>query len=304
MMVGLSDKGGSPADSFRVQGDTPHKAVIQGCVAHAGMLSPRMPKDLYEEIVRLRRERIPAALATVVSTRGSTPGKLAQKMLVRGDGTILGTIGGGCVEADVIRGALDAIETGLVQTLSFTLAGEEAERTGLACGGAIDVMIEPLNDPHLFVIGLGHVGQRIAKLAATCGFKLTVFDDRPDFANAVPEAAEVVCEDLSRLAEVLSPGPNSYVISVTRGHDHDYEVLSWALRTDARFIGVIGSRSKRVQFFRQLTADGFDEADLERVHLPVGIDIGAKTPDEIAVSVVSQLVAQHRLGRPEPRTET
>ncbi|MCA9319869.1 MAG: XdhC family protein [Planctomycetes bacterium] len=257
-----------------------------------------MPEDLFEAIARLRRERIPAALATVVDTKGSTPGKLAQKMIVRADASIIGTIGGGCVEADVIRTALDVIDTGRVRKLAFTLAGEEAERTGLACGGVLQVMIEPLNEPQLFVVGCGHVGQKIGNLAKACGFRLVVLDDRPDFASRerFPDADEIHCQELSRLDDVLTIGPNSYLISVTRGHNHDYAVLKWALTTSVRFIGVIGSRAKRIQFFRDLEDEGISGQALDRVHCPVGLDIGAKTPDEIAISVVAQLVARHRLG--------
>ena len=257
-----------------------------------------MQPDLFDEIVRLRRERFPAALATVVGRRGSTPGRLAQKMIVLGDGRIVGTIGGGCVEADVIRASLSVIDTGQARKMKFELNGEEAERTGLACGGTVEIMIETLNEPWLYVIGCGHVGQRIGNLAKTVGFRLTVLDDRPDFASpaAFPNADEVICRELGELGDALDVGANGFIISVTRGHNHDYEVMKWALTTPARYIGVIGSKSKRVQFFRRLREEGFDESELERVHCPVGLDIGADSPDEIAVSVVAALISKNRLG--------
>ena len=258
-----------------------------------------MEPDLYEEIVRLRREGRPAALATIVNRRGSTPGRLAQKMVIRDDGTIVGTIGGGCVEADVIRCARNVLDTGLPRKIEFVLAGEEAERTGLACGGRLEIMVELLNDPELFVIGCGHVGLRIAGLAKAAGFKVTALDDRPDYADhaKLPHVDAVVCAGLDTLDEALRVGANGYVVSVTRGHDHDYEVLRWALTTPARYIGVVGSRSKRTQFFRALRDEGVGDEDLARVRLPVGLDIGADTPDEIAIAVVAELVALRRRGR-------
>lgn len=263
------------------------------------MLIDCMARDLFREIVRVRDQGLPAALATIVDRRGSTPGKLAQKMLVLADGSIVGTIGGGCVEADVIRQARHVIDTGLPAKMKFTLAGEEAERTGLACGGVLEIMIESLNDPRLVVVGCGHVGKRIANLAASCGFHVTAIDDRPDFASRehFPAVDEVLVTPLDALDEAIRPGPNTFLVSVTRGHDHDYEVLRWALHRPFRFIGVIGSRAKKLQFVKRLTAElGAEAGDVDRFHCPVGIPIGADTPDEIAVSVVAELVRRHRLG--------
>ncbi len=257
-------------------------------------------EDIYQEIVRLRTQGTLAALATIVARRGSTPGKLAQKMVIVGDGRIVGTIGGGCVEADVIRHGRHVMDTGVPQVVSFKLSGEEAERTGLACGGVLEIMIECLNDPALYVLGCGHVGKKVAQLAALCGFQVTAVDDRPDFANTtqVPGVAEVRVISLDSLGEDLKLGANSYVVSATRGHDHDFEVLLWALETQARYIGVLGSKSKWKQFQKQLKTDhGIEESQLRHVHCPVGIPIGADTPDEIAVSVVADLIAHHRLGK-------
>ena len=252
--------------------------------------------EVFEEVVRVRRDGLLAALATIVDRKGSTPGRLAQKMLVHRDGSIVGTVGGGCVEADVIREALSVMETGRPRKFSFRLVGEEAERTGLACGGTLEIMIEPLNDPRVHVVGCGHVGRRIAHLAHRVGFKVTALDDRPDFAN--PDefpGITVVCRPLDELAEGLDVRHGDFVISVTRGHDHDYEVLQWALTTEARGIGVIGSRSKGLRFRKALVEEGVAEDALEgRVHCPVGLDIGADTPDEIAVSVVAWLIAERR----------
>ncbi|MEZ6196950.1 MAG: XdhC/CoxI family protein [Planctomycetota bacterium] len=257
-----------------------------------------MAEDLFREIVRVRESGLPAALATIVDVRGSTPGKLGQRMLVYPDGRILGTVGGGCLEADVIRTGREIMDTGGLRKMRFTLAGPEAERTGLACGGTLEIMIESLRESRLFVVGAGHVGRRIALLARATGFNVTLFDDRPDFADAkaLPDLDRVVCAELDRVGEALDPNAADFLISVTRGHDHDYEILRWALGTPLRFIGVVGSRSKRIQFFRDLEAEGIAPTEFERVQCPVGLDIGAQNPEEIAVSVVAELVRRRRLG--------
>ena len=254
-------------------------------------------EELFAEIARLRRDEIPAVLATVVDTKGSTPGKLGQRMLVYGEGGIRGSIGGGCVEADVIRAARDVLDTGRAMKMRFVLAGEEAERTGLACGGQVEIMIESLNDPHLFLIGAGHVAQKVASLAKRVDFRVTVMDDRPDFANVerFPEADAHVVGPLDRLHELLKIGPNAYILCVTRGHDFDYDALRWALTTPARYIGVLGSRSKRLQFFKQLSAEGLSDDALAAVDIPVGLAIGAEAPDEIAISIVAALIKKRRV---------
>lgn len=257
-----------------------------------------MAADIFEAIARLKRQRTPAALATVVRTKGSTPAKVPARMLVLPTGETKGTVGGGCVEADVVRAARDVIDTGRPRTLSFRLSGEEAERTGIACGGVIDIMVEPLEDPRVIVVGAGHVGQAVGRLAVRAGFALTVVDDRPDFASAArfPEAGELVVCALEELADRVAVGPQSYVLIMTRAHAHDYEVLRWAVRTPARYVGVLGSRSKRVQFLRSLENEGVPEEDREAVHMPVGLDIGAESVDEIAVAVVAELIGERRKG--------
>lgn len=258
-----------------------------------------MAVDLFSEIVRVRRERIPSALATIVGTLGSTPGKLAQRMLVLGDGTTRGTVGGGCVEADVIQAARSVIDTGLARKMKFVLAGEEAERTGLACGGQVEIMIEALLEPHLFIVGCGHIGQRLAALAKPCGFRVTAVDDRPEYANRerFPEADDVHCIPFESLAATVKVPQSGYIVVVTRGHKFDFDGLKWALSTPARFVGVVGSKSKRLQFLDQLRQEGFSEPALASVHIPVGLPIGAESPDEIAVSIVGALIAKKRLGQ-------
>jgi xanthine dehydrogenase accessory factor len=253
-------------------------------------------RDIFEEIARIRRERRPAALATVVSTKGSTPAKLTARMLVFPDGAIVGTVGGGCVEADVIRSARDVLDTGAPKRLTFHLHGEEAERTGIACGGILEIMIESLEEPRVVLIGAGHVAQAVARLAAQLDFRVTVVDDRPDFANRerFPAAAEIVVAELSDLARHLKLTRNCVVICMTRGHAEDLTALRFALTTPARYVGVLGSKGKRLQFRETLLAEGHPPAVIESLHMPVGLEIGAETVEEIAVAIVAELIRERR----------
>jgi xanthine dehydrogenase accessory factor len=255
-----------------------------------------MQLDIFEEIARLRRDREPAALATVVAAKGSTPAKVPARMIIHQDGRTMGTVGGGCLEADIIRAARDVIDTGRPKTFHFRLSGEEAERTGIACGGMVDIMVESLEQPWAVIVGAGHVAQAVARLAAKVGFRVAVVDDRPDFAcrERFPEADEITVCEYDHLGREVKTGPQSYILIMTRGHSEDYRVLQWALTTPARYLGVLGSRSKRVQFLEALRAEGRRPEDLEALHMPVGLEIGAETVDEIAVSVVAELISERR----------
>jgi xanthine dehydrogenase accessory factor len=255
--------------------------------------------DIFEEIARLRRARLPAALATVVSTKGSTPAKVPARMLVFPDGGIVGTIGGGCVEAEVIRTARDVMDTANPRRLVFHLHGEEAERTGIACGGIVEIMIESLEEPRVVLIGAGHVAQAVARLASRLDFKVTVADDRPDFANRerFPDADEIVVADLDDLGSSLKVARSSAVICMTRGHAEDLAALRFALKSPARYVGVLGSKGKRVQFKEALESEGFGPDAIASVHMPVGLEIGAETVEEIAVAIVAELIRERRGAR-------
>jgi xanthine dehydrogenase accessory factor len=255
--------------------------------------------DIFEEIARLRRDRQPAALATVVATKGSTPAKVPARMIVFPDGRIAGTIGGGCVEADVIRAARDVMDTGTPRRLTFHLHGEEAERTGIACGGIVEIMVESLEEARVVLIGAGHVAQAVARLASRLDFRVTVVDDRPDFANRerFPDADEIVVADLGALAASVKVPRSASVICMTRGHAEDLAALRFALRTSARYVGVLGSKGKRLQFREALEQDGFAPEAIATVHMPVGLEIGAETVEEIAVAIVAELIRERRSAR-------
>jgi xanthine dehydrogenase accessory factor len=235
-----------------------------------------------------------AALATIVARAGSTPRKDPAKMLVYEDGRRTGTIGGGCMEAEVCRAALDVLRRGKPQLLKFDLTGDDAEDGGLICGGTLEVHVEPIGpDPNLFIFGAGHVGRCVAAVAASVGFRITVVDDRIKYANRdlFPNAASLVVGEWEEAFRQLPVNESSYLLIVTRGHSHDLVCLRYALNSPARYVGLLGSRRKIKLFQEQLLAEGMDPRQFLRLHSPVGIEIGAETPEEIAVSIAAQLVA-------------
>jgi xanthine dehydrogenase accessory factor len=253
--------------------------------------------DIYEEIVKLRQEGRRGAVATIVNVRGSIPSFKTAKMLVRDDGSIMGTIGGGCVEAEVWQAAREVMGSEKPRTLTFNLNQDPKYDTGLVCGGTLDIFVEPILPPaSLYVFGAGHVSVNLCKVAKSAGFDVTVVDDRRSYANRerFPEAKEVIAEDFAQAMARLLPNESSYIVIVTRGHRDDMGVLRWAVQTSARYIGMIGSKRKTITIFRELTETGIPARLFERVHAPVGLDIGAVTPEEIAVAITAELIAVRR----------
>jgi xanthine dehydrogenase accessory factor len=260
--------------------------------------------DIYEEIVKLRSEGRRGAVATIVNVRGSIPSFETAKMLIRDDGSIIGTVGGGCVEADVWQAAREVMESERPRTLTFNLNQNPRYDTGLVCGGTLDIFIEPVLPPaSLFIFGAGHVALNLYRSAKNAGFDVIVVDDRENYANRerFPEAKEVIAEDFENVMARLSPSETSYIVIVTRGHRDDMRVLRWAVQTPARYVGMIGSKRKTITIFRELVKEGLAEHLFERVHAPVGLDIGAITPEEIAVAITAELIAaRRRVERPLP----
>lgn len=238
------------------------------------------------------------ALITIVSSNGSTPQRVGAKMLVFADGRTVGTIGGGCYENDALLKAREALRTRKAIRAKYDLNDDFAEDTGLVCGGQMEVFIEPLEaPPALYVFGAGHVGFFVARLASDAGFEVHVVDDRAAFANRerFPNAAEVVVDDIPTwLASTTLPS-SAYAVIVTRGHRHDLDALQALASRPLRYLGLIGSRAKVARIYEQLLAQGQTTLeDLSHVHAPIGLDIGAVTPQEIAVSIVAELVAVRR----------
>jgi len=254
-------------------------------------------REVLEAALEAEARGEPAALVTVVATEGSTPQKAGARMLVHGDGRIVGTIGGGCLEAEMTWRAREAIEGGRPRLVSYDLTPEQAGEDGLVCGGRMQVFIEPIEGtPVLCLFGAGHVAQPLARMAKACGFRVELCDDRIKFANAerFPEADLIVIDDFAAAAEKMTLGPNTYAVVVTRGHKGDGEALRAVLGRGLRFVGLLGSRPKVVHIFAALRDGGARAEDLAEVHAPLGLEIGAQTPEEIAVSILAEMIAVRR----------
>jgi len=252
--------------------------------------------DLFEEIVKMRRAGQRGALATIVHTNGSIPSYESSRMLVREDGSIAGTIGGGCVEADVWAAAKEVMQKEAPRKMVFNLNNEASFDNGLICGGTLEVFVEPiLPQPVVVLFGGGHISTALAKAASGAGFSVTVVDDRETFANAerFPMAQEIFTS-YEHAYEKIQPNASTYLVIVTRGHRDDMRVLAWAVRTDARYVGMIGSKRKVLSVYKALEAEGFRPEEFERVYAPMGLEIGALSPEEIAISIVAELIAVRR----------
>jgi len=253
-----------------------------------------MTKDLYSEIADLRSRGIRAALATIIATKGATPRKDSAKMLVYADGRRLGTIGGGFAEAEVCREALIALKTGRPKLLSFDLSGIDHEESALVCGGCMQVYVEPvLPDPTLFIFGAGFVSKAVAEIAKFAGFRIAIVDDRIDYANpgSFPKADDFYVDIWGQVFDKLPVNNSSYLFIATRAHRLDLLCLRFAVKSSARYIGILGSPKKTRSLLDLLEKEGIDPAHLQRVFVPVGIDIGSETAEEIAVSFVAELIA-------------
>lgn len=252
--------------------------------------------DLFEEIVKMRQEGRRGALATIVHTNGSIPSFESSRMLVREDGSIAGTIGGGCVEAEVWAAAKDVMKAELPRKMTFNLNNEATYDSGLICGGTLEVFVEPiLPQPRLYIFGGGHVSTAVAKVASLAGFWVGVVDDRESFANAerFPMAGEIYASYENAFAKIR-PNASTYLVIVTRGHKDDMRVLEWAVQTGARYVGMIGSKRKVLSVYKALEKSGIPAEKFESVFAPVGLEIGALTPEEIAVSITAELIAVRR----------
>jgi len=236
----------------------------------------------------------PAALVTIVAAKGSTPQRVGAKMLVFSDGRIVGTIGGGCYENDAFWKAREAITNRKPQLVHYELDDDFAQETGLICGGQMDVYIEPIEpSPELYIVGAGHVGFHLARVACEVGFRVHVVDDREKFANRerFPDAVEIVVEDIPAWIARANLPAHAYAVIVTRGHTNDLEALRALAPRELRYLGLIGSRAKVARIYEQLLADQTPPDLLKHVHAPIGLDIGAVTPQEIAVSILAELIA-------------
>ena len=253
--------------------------------------------DILQLATDLIQHNTPCALCTVVRTSGSVPRHAGTKMLVGADGAMLaGTVGGGEMESRVIEQAKRALSDGKARLQSYQLANPQAGDPGV-CGGEVEVFIEPLlTSPTLVIFGAGHVGRALTHLAKWSGFHVIVADDRAELCNptACPGADEYLPGPMRETLGKLSLNPQTYVAMVTRGYPLDVEMLPLLLQTPTRYIGVIGSQRRWLTAAKALREQGIGEADLARIHAPIGLEISAETPEEIAISIMAEIIQARR----------
>lgn len=245
------------------------------------------------------------AVVTIVRAHGSTPQRVGAKMLVFADGRTVGTIGGGCYESDAFWKAREALAARRPRLLHYDLSDDLAADTGLICGGQMDVFIDPVEPaPRLYILGAGHVGLQLGTLAPTVGFEVHVVDDREKFANAerFPAASEIVVDDIPTWVAGAGLPPSAFVVVLTRGHRQDLEAVRALAGRPFRYVGLIGSRAKVARLVEALVDEGADRDWLRQLRAPVGLDIGAITPAEIAVSILAELIAARYGKLAEPAT--
>ncbi|MBS0014075.1 MAG: XdhC family protein [Desulfobacterales bacterium] len=247
-----------------------------------------------EALYQYKQQAMACALVIVVDSRGSVPAGPGAKMLVAEDGHTVGTVGGGAMEQEAGKKARDLIRRGGGPELIHM---DLTRSSGHVCGGQVSLYMEPvLPAPRLIVCGAGHVGQAVCRLGAYAGFSVTAADDRQDILSPenLPDVHQVKACAFEELFCQIPVDTDTFVVVCTRGHAHDYTVVENALKTPARYIGLLGSKSKKAAFFEKLRTAGFSDADLNRIYTPAGLDIGAKTPQEIGFSIVGQLISQRR----------
>jgi xanthine dehydrogenase accessory factor len=247
---------------------------------------------LYQALVELEKNNLTGALCTIIRSEGSTPRHVTSKMLVFADGHIIGTVGGGEVENRVITEALKAMDDRKPRLLSYKMANPERGDPGV-CGGQVEIYVEPIiPKPVLLVVGAGHVGKAVVHLAKWLGFVVAVSDDRAEFCTpeAVPEADQYYPLPMEELSKSMLITPWTYIVLTTRGMNVDVNGLPSLLNSKAAYIGVIGSKRRWATTTKKLLEMGVSPKLVEGVHSPVGIEIHAETPEEIAVSIMAEII--------------
>jgi len=246
-------------------------------------------EDIYSRTLELIQSGKQGVVVTITKVKGSVPRHVGSKMLVEQNGSITGTIGGGKLEADIIQEALELIESNTLHQKTYDLTKDE----GMLCGGTVEVLFEPFGEAHqLFIFGAGHIAERLAPLARKAGFAVTVVDDRPEYANdeRFPDANMVLAKPLPEALPALKFTSQSYIVIVTHAHTFDEEILEFCLGQPCTYLGMIGSKRKSNTILNNLRKKGSPEEQLEKVHTPIGLDIGAETPFEIAISILSEII--------------
>ncbi len=255
--------------------------------------------EIYRRINALLEKGDTFAVATVVRTEGSTPRGPGAKMIVKENGETLGTIGGGCVENAVIYEAQQALKERKPRVVSYTLEDTTEGGIGMVCGGKMEVAIEILQPtPTLLIIGSGHIAEPLAKLGAMTGYSVKVIDPYLE-KERFPEADEVIKEEVESGLSKFDINPQTYIVIATR-HKYDEPALRKVLDSEAAYIGMVGSKNRVKTIFKTLREEGFSDKALRRVQAPIGLDIGAETPGEIAISIISEVIRVRRGGTGKP----
>jgi xanthine dehydrogenase accessory factor len=269
------------------------KEVVIGMGAEAG--------TIFRSLLAAQEAGQPVVLATIVKARGSVPRHAGSKMLVFSDGRIEGTIGGGEMEARIVQEAAAALADGRSRLVPYSLVEPERGDPGV-CGGEVEIYLEPYLSPAtVVVIGCGHVGRAVAYLASWLGFRVVAGDDRPDLATPeqTPGADVYLSGELSEIVEAFTVTGSTYIVLATRNVLVDRQILPHLAATPAPFIGVIGSRRRWQETQRLLRADGMTDDQLARIHSPIGLELNAETPEEIAVSILAEIIMTRRGGSGE-----
>jgi len=262
--------------------------------------------ELHAKIAELAREGVPFVVATIIDAQGSSPRGVGARMVVMSDGTSVETIGGGVLERQVIADALTILAAGVTRSERYELREEGAHALGALCGGEATVFFEVYAPARtLLIIGAGHVGQKLSSFAKLLDFRVVVLDARQDMVTAArfPDADQLICGAPAQAAEVFTIGATTHVVILTHGHLHDKAALRSVIASPAASIGMIGSVNKVRTLFAQLREEGLSSESLERVHAPIGLDIGAETPAELALCIMAEIVAAD-CGKLEGRTAT
>jgi xanthine dehydrogenase accessory factor len=251
---------------------------------------------LYNEIQTSLKQGEPVVIATVVKTAGAAPCGVGAKMLIHTNGSIGGSFAGPRTDGKVVEAALQTLRDGRSLLTHIHLDADHGEAVG-SCGATLEVFFEVLRpEPRLIIAGAGYVAQALARLAATLDFRTVVVDDRRDLADPAVfgDAVHLTFGDIPETLANLEPDENSFIVIVTRGHHLDEEALRAALESKATYVGMIGSPSKVKNIFKTLLQRGISRDDLARVHAPIGLDLGAETPDEIALSIAAEILMWRR----------
>ena len=258
--------------------------------------------EVLDKLAECNRQGKPVCLCVIVRTEGAVPRHAGSKMLVFPDGETIGTVGGGGVEAEVTQAALEALRSGKPALLHYSLKAQNEGSVGV-CGGEVDIYLEPfLAKPKLLVIGAGHVGKSVAKFGKLLGFQVIVSDDRAELCTQeeFPDADQLLPVPMQMIPEQIEIDPHTYIVIVTRGSEVDVDGLPALLKTQPAYIGLIGSRRRWEATRQALLAEGVSEDDLRRIKCPIGLDIHAETPDEIAISILAEIIARKNAPKNQP----